>query len=207
MLDFDQVRAFYFAPPPPDPGRIPTREELTARFERDRVEQCLLRGGDPRAEGLGPHGSLVGGPGKPLTVHHVRPEFHAKLRPLPLAWFDRPRCHTRNYPPGGRREADLFFRALAHSYFAGTADPPSGPTLLRTFREPSLEGRPHTHLRHLFDSIRGFDLNPLVASAGLTIYEIARAIHLTRIRHADIVTWINQFAARPTPADKVRSVV
>lgn len=207
MLDFAQVRTFYFDPPPPDPERLPTREELTARFERDRVEQCLLRGGDPQVEGLGPHGSLVGGPGKPLTVHYVRPEVHAKLRPLPLAWFDWPRCHTRNYPPGGRHEADLFFRALAHRYFAGAADPPSGPTLRRIVREPPLSGHAHTHLRQLFDSIRGFDLNPLVASGGLTIYEIARAIHLTRIRHAGVVTWINQFAGRPTSADKVRSVV
>ena len=197
MLDFDQVRAFYFDPPPADPERIPTREELTARFERDRVEDCLLRGGNPRAEGLGPYGSLVGGPGKPLTVHHVRPEVHAKLRPLPLAWFDWPRCHSRLFPPGGRREAEFFFRALAHSYFAGAADPPSGPALRRHFRSVPLSGTPYIHVRHLFASIRGFDLNPLVASGGLTIFEIARTIHLTRIRRADIVTWINQFAARP----------
>lgn len=197
MLDFDQVRAFYFHPPPADPERTPTREELTARYERDRVDDCLLRGGDPRAEGLGPHGSLVGGQGKPLTVHHVRPEAHAKLRPLPVARFDCPRCHTRLFPPGGRHEAELFFRALAHSYFAGTEDPPAGPTLRRHFRAAALSGTPYTHVRHLFASIRGFDLNPLLASGGLTIYEIARAIHLTRIRRYDIVTWINQFAAAP----------
>lgn len=197
MLDFAQVRAFYFDPPSPDPERIPTREEFTARYERERFEDCLLRGGDPRAEGLGPHGSLVGGPGKPLTVHYVRPQVHAELDPLPLAWFDWPRCHIRGFPPGGPREANLFFRSLAHSYFAGAADPPSGPALRRHFRNATLAGPPHTHVRHLFASIRGFDLNPLVASGGLTIYEIARTIHLARIRRADIVTWINQFAARP----------
>ena len=196
MLDFDQVRAFYLDPPPANPERAPTREELTARYERDRVEGCLLRGGDPKAEGLGPHGSLVGGRGKPLTVHHVRPEAHAKLQPLPLPRFDCPRCHTRIFPPGGRREAELFFRALVHSYFAGAADPPSGTTLRRHFRSASLSGTAYTHVRHLFASIRGFDLNPLLASGGLTIYQIARAIHLTRIRRADIVNWINQFARR-----------
>ena len=129
----------------------------------------------------------------------MRPEVHAKLRPVPLAWFDCPRCHSRLFPPGGRHEAELFFRALAHSYFAGAADPPAGPTLRRPFRNATLTGTPYTHVRHLFASIRGFDLNPLVASGGLTIFEIARAIHLTRIRRADIVTWINQFAVRPGP--------
>ena len=200
MLDFDQVRAFYFDPPPADPERTPTREELTARFERDRVEECLLRGGDPRAEGLGSHGSLVGGHGKPLTVHHVRPEVHARLHPLPLPRFDCPRCHARVFPPGGRQEAELFFRALAHSCFAGAADPPSGPTLRRHLRTAALAGTAYARVRHLFASIRGFDLNPLLASGGLTIYELARAIHLTRIRRADIVFWINQFAGGPTPA-------
>ena len=202
MLDFDQVRAFYFDPPPADPERIPTREELTARFERDRVEDCLLRGGDPQAEGLGPHGSLIGGLGKPLTVHHVRPEVHAKLRPLPLPWFDRPRCHSRLFPPGGRHEAELFFRALAHSYFAGAADPPSGAGLRRYFRSAQFSGNSYTHVRHLFASIRGFDLNPLVACGGLTVFEIARAVHLTRIRRAPIAFWINQFGRRPTPAGR-----
>ncbi len=200
MLDFDQVRAFYFDPPPADPERMPTREELTARYEHDRVEECLLRGGDPRAEGLGPHGSLVGGHGKPLTIHHIRPEVHARLRPLPLPRFDCPRCHSRLFPPGGRHEAELFFRALAHSYFAGAAGPPSGPALRRHLRTTALAGTAYVRVQHLFASIRGFDLNPLLASGGLTIYELARAIHLARIRRADIVTWINQFAGRPTPA-------
>ena len=188
----------YFDPPPADPERIPTREELTARFERDRVEDCILRGGDPQAEGLGPHGSLIGGPGKPLTVHHIIPENHARLSPLPLTWFDCPRCHTRIFPPGGRHEADLFFRSLAHSYFAGAADPPSCHRLRRYCLSASLSGRALTDVRHVFATIRGHDLNPLVACGGPHDSEIAQAVHLARIRRADIVRWINQFGRRPT---------
>ena len=121
-----------------------------------------------------------------------------RASPFPLTWFDSPRCHTRLFPPGGRREAELFFRALAHSYFAGAADPPSGATLRRHIRAASLTGTSYSRVWHLFASIRGFDLNPLLASGGLTIHELARAIHLTGIRRAAIVTWINQFAARPS---------
>ena len=200
MLDFDQVRACYFDPPPYDPERIPSREELTARLERDRVEDCLLRLGDPVAEGLGPHGSLIGGGGKPLTVHHVRPEVHAKLRPLPLTWFDHPRRHTRTLPPGGLEEAHLFFRSLSHAHLAGHAHRPSGPLLRRYFCSPALSGIPSSLVWHVLACVRGFDLNRLLAYGGLTIYEIARAIHLSGIRRASVTHWINQFAIRPETA-------
>ena len=48
MLDRAKVRAAYFDPPPDDPERVPTREELWARYERRLVEACLLHGGDPQ---------------------------------------------------------------------------------------------------------------------------------------------------------------
>ena len=42
MLDLAKLRAAYFEPPPEDPERLPTREELWARAERRAVEGCLL---------------------------------------------------------------------------------------------------------------------------------------------------------------------
>ncbi|MDE0179643.1 MAG: hypothetical protein OXP36_13745 [Gammaproteobacteria bacterium] len=50
MLDLAKVRHAYFHPPPDDPERALTREELFARYERRRVEACLSHGGDPRRE-------------------------------------------------------------------------------------------------------------------------------------------------------------
>ena len=52
----------------------------------------------------------------------MRPEVHAKLRLLPPPWFDHPAATPGSFPQGGRRDAELFFRALAHSYFAGGKD-------------------------------------------------------------------------------------
>ncbi len=138
MLDFAKVRAYYFDPPPEDPERIPAREELYARYERRRFEDCLLRGGDPEAEGLGPHGSLIGGPGKPLTLFHGFPELRARLRPLPLRWFDHSRGRTPIMPPGGLEEAHAFFASLSGAYLAGMRDRPSGPLLRRHFRSAEL---------------------------------------------------------------------
>ena len=82
MIDFDLVRAYYFDPPPPDALRVPSDEELIARYERRRFERCILRLGDPVAEGLGPHGSMIGGPGKPITIHYERAERAPPLSTL-----------------------------------------------------------------------------------------------------------------------------
>ena len=40
--------------------------------------------------------------------------------------------------------------------------------------------------------------NRLLAYGGLSLYEIARAIHLTDTRRTSVTRWINQFALRPT---------
>ena len=88
------------APVSADPGpalpAILVRDgELIARYERRRVDDCILRGGDPKAEGLGPHGSMIGGPGKLTTVHYTWPERTTLLDPLPLSWWAYPRAQLR----------------------------------------------------------------------------------------------------------------
>ena len=138
MLDLARVRHAYRHPPPDDPERVLTREELYARYERRRVEGCLRRGGDPRREGLGEHGSLIGGPGKPLTAFGVRPERAGRLRPLPLAWFDHPRTRSASPPPGGTDEVHKLLRRARRRSSGGHAGPaqwraagphlPLGPT-------------------------------------------------------------------------------
>ena len=101
-FDFGKVREFYFNPPTDDnPPRIPTDEEFCARYERRRIENCLRRGGDPEAEGLGEHGSMIGGPGKPVTVFHVDPARVLGGAPLPLAWYAYPAAREPWPPRGG----------------------------------------------------------------------------------------------------------
>ena len=113
MIDYDLVRAYYFAPPPRDPERVPSDEELLARYERRLVEDCILRMGDPEAEGLGPHGSM-GGPGKPTTIHYCRAERTTPLSPLPLSWWDYPRARERPQPPGGQPAAHVYLVVFSH---------------------------------------------------------------------------------------------
>ena len=197
MLDLAQVRHAYFHPPPDDPGRPLTREELHARYERQRVERCLMRGGNPRREGLGEHGSLIGGAGKPLTVFHVRPERALRLHPLPLAWFDHPRAQAKIPPYGGIEEAHTFFAMLAADHLAGMPNRPGGERLAHLFRASSLSKRERSQVWHIFACIRRMDLLRMHTRGGLSIYEIARAMHLAGTRRASVIRWINQFALAP----------
>ena len=197
MLDLEKVRAAYFDLPPDDPERVPTREELYARYERRRVEACLRSGSDPRKAGLGEHGSLIGGAGKPLSMSSVRPERAVHLRPLPLAWFDNPRARSAVVPIGGSAEAHAFFGALAADHLAGMPERPTGTRLARIFRATTHEGREWSQLWHVFACIRIPDLKRLLSRGGLSVYEIARAIHLSQTRRADVVSWINQFGVKP----------
>ncbi len=198
MLDLAKVRHAYFNPPPDDPERALTREELHARYERRRVEGCLRRGGDPRREGLGEHGSLIGGPGKPLTGFGVRPERAGRLQPLPLAWFDYPRARFAPPPSGGTEEAHDFFAALAADHLAGMPERPRGARLAHTFRSTELKGREWSQVWHVFACIRIWDLKRLLSRGGLSVYEVARAIHRSDTCRAEVVTWINQFAVPPS---------
>lgn len=198
MLDYDEVRRCYFDPPPDDPERIPSREELYARYERRRVERCLRYGGDPLAEGLGEHGSLIGGPDKPPTTFSVRPEHTLPLNPLPLTWFDNDLARTPPPPPGGIADAHAFLGALAGDHLAGMPERPSGARLAHILRSEKLTDRERSQLWHIFGDIRVFDLKRLLTRAGLSVYQIARAIHLSQTTRALVVTWINQFGVPPT---------
>lgn len=139
MLDFAKVRAFYFDPPADDPARIPSREELYARFERERFEHCLVRGGDPEAEGLGPHGSLIGGANKPLTFSTAFPSFapssvpclsHGSTTPgaTPESFHrPAPRRRTPSSPRSPARTSPECPTDLPAAFFAATFGLPNSP--------------------------------------------------------------------------------
>ncbi|WP_419164842.1 hypothetical protein [Candidatus Palauibacter sp.] len=140
---------------------------------------------------------MIGGPDKPLTAFGVQPERAGRLQPLPLAWFDYPRARFASPPPGGTDEVHDFFAALAADHLAGMPDRPSGAGLARTFCSARLKGREWSQLWHVFACIRIWDLKRLLSRGGLSVYEVARAIHLSDTCRAEVVTWINQFAVPP----------
>ena len=200
MIDFDLVRAYYFDPPPADPHRVPSDEELIARYERRRYESCIRRSGDPVAEGLGPHGSMIGGPGKPVTIHAVRAERTMPLDPLPLSWWDYPRARLRILPPGGQQAAYSYLRDLAGAHLAGMANRPTARRLVRMFRSAYLSSPDRDILAELFAALPPPRFKGLRTRGGISLYEMARALHVTGNRSNAFVRWINGFAIRPETA-------
>lgn len=202
MIDYDLVRAYYFDPPAPDAHRVPSDEELIARHERRRFDDCIQRGGDPVAEGLGPHGSMIGGPGKPTTIHHCRVERTTLLDLLPLSWWAYPRAQLHILPPGGQQAAHSYLADLSGAHLAGVLNRPSGPSLARLFRSTDLSDSDRAILGHLFGAVPSPRFKRLRTLGGISLYEMARALHTTRTRRDDLVRWINRFARQPArPAD------
>lgn len=55
-------KAFHGLPWSTSPDHLPTQEELLAEYERTRLQFVTEMGLDPAIEGVGEHGSLIGGP-------------------------------------------------------------------------------------------------------------------------------------------------
>ena len=207
MLDIAEIRKLYFDPPPDDRTHLPTREELYARYERQRFERCVEAGMDPRQTGHGEFGSLIGGSGKPLTVYNAPPEMALRTWPLPLSWFDYPAAHRSLPARDGECEAIFFLASLSAGHLAGMPNRPSGDDLAKIFRSAAISNAEWAQLWDILGCIHIVDLKGLLFRAGLSIYEIARAIHLSEIRRGEVCMWINQFAIPPeeqaalTPAD------
>ena len=197
MTNPDLIRAYYFDPPPPDPEHQPSDEELIARYERQRYDQCVRLGGDPIAAGLGPHGSLIGGPDKPLTIHPCRAEHAVPFSPLPLSWWDYPYARRRFLPSGGERAAHAYLGDMSGLYLAGIANRPSGPRLAEMFRSPAPSEPDLAILTHLLSAISEVSFYRLNSRGGVALYELARALHRTRVRRNPLVRWINRRAIRP----------
>ena len=197
MLDIAKIRDLYFNPPPDDRERLPSREELYAREERRAVERCLLSGGDPRERALGEHGSLIGGLDKPLRRFTWDPEFAPRSRvPLPLPWFDNPRARSMASNPDPDH-ARVFFAHLSAGHLAGYPNRPRGADLGRLFRSPRLTPVERDQVWHVFACMRLSDLPGLLSRGGLSLYEVARAIHLSKTLRPRVIAWLNQFGSRP----------
>lgn len=197
MIDFDLVREYYYNPPARDPLSVPSDEELIARYERRCYESCILRSGDPVAEGLGPHGSMIGGPGKPTTIHYQRVERTMPLRPLPLDWWDYPQARRRILPLGGRDEALAYLGDLLGLHMAGVPGRPAAAELQAMFRTAHPTPADQSILRQLFGALPAPHFKNLRTRGGISLYEMARAIHVTGNRRNAFVRWLHRFAVCP----------
>lgn len=194
MINFQAVRRAYHSPPPPD-HHVPTIEERIAAFERQRVRQAEERGLDLQAEGLGEYRSLIGGPGKPPTRFEGgrRAEDMVRMAPMPLPWFDHDNAHHR----APCRDPYKYLEALSADHLAGYHPRPDGRTLHHLLRAEHLTEQQAHLVEQFLARLRMMEMAYLLTRAGLTIHEIARAMHLSGSTTPAKTHWINQFAAMP----------
>ena len=141
---------------------------------------------------------MIGGTGKPTTIHYTDPVHTTLLDPLPLSWWAYPRARLRILPPGGIPAAHGYLADLSGAHLAGVLNRPSGARLAQLFRSPALLEADRGILAHLFGAITGPRFYRLRTDGAVSLYEMARALHATRTRRGDLVRWINRFAVRPS---------
>ena len=202
-IDFTAVRRAYFEGPgdgPPD--HIPTREERIGWAERRAVESYRRGGWDPEAAGIGEHGSLIGGPSKPLRVDHREfpPEDVVPIRPVPLEWFSYPEamrsCLAPELTPAPAR-GHPFLDHMLKAHAAGMAPKPTPAELARIIGAETVTDHEHFHLRNMFGCVYAHDFARFLWDEGLSIFELARAIHHSRVRRNHLIRWLHQFALNP----------
>ncbi len=194
MINFQAVRRAYRSPPPPD-HHVPTIEERVAAFERQRVRQAEELGLDPETEGYGEHRSLIGGRSKLPTRFEGgrRAEDMVRMAPMPLPWFDHENAHYRTRCP----EPNKYLEALSADHLAGYHPRPDGRTLHHLLRAEHLTEQQAHLVEQFLARLRMVEMANLLSRAGLTIHEIARAMHLSGSTTPAKTHWINQFAAKP----------
>ena len=194
MIDFQAVRHAYRHPPALG-DHVPTIAERVAAFERQRVADARARGIDLQVAALGEYGSLIGGRGKPPTRFEGgrRAEDMVRMPPMPLSWFDHRNAHHRE----PCNDPDAYLNILSADHLAGYHPRPDGPTLRGLLRAERLSEQEAHLVEQFLARLRMIELASLLSRAGLTIYEIARALHLSGSTTPAKTHWVNQFAARP----------
>ena len=87
---------------------------------------------------------------------------------------------------------------LSAAYLAGVPNRPTAAEFAKILRASELNDAQALLLNQVFAAIYPSELKLLISHERLTIHEIARAIHLSGTRRAQVVRWINQFAVPPT---------
>lgn len=198
-IDFDAVRKAFYGPPlASPPAHLPTQEELLAEHERIRLQCRLDLGRDPAVDGVGEHGSLIGGAGKPLTIIHRSLDRLLRIEPMPLEWFDYP--EARRPFQGPVEEEISFFSALVNGHLAGFSKRPAAQEFSSWMRSPECFPRKKAALYNVFETIWPVERMSLLSRGHLSVYQVARAIIMSGSRAPGTIRWLHQFALDPKQA-------
>ena len=134
----------------------------------------------------------------PSTDHEQPCHPLGRTPPKPLRWFDTPRCHDRS-------PLDIeTLNGIIARHMAGHGLRPTGTTIRDALLASTPTRQQQTMLWNLFEQISGGVLATLMAWGGITVYELARAMHRCHATHPETVAWINQWADEPDRQPPVR---
>ncbi len=201
-IDFDSVRTAFYGPPlPSPPDHLPTREELLAEHQRICLQANRKPGVNRAARAIGEQGSLIGGPGKPLTFLGRRVEYLLRLEPMPLEWFDYPEARTVWFQPADEdttvRDRIEFLEEVIAIQLAGYPNRPTAHQFARWILSPASSSPRIGALYNIFETIRPGHCAQMLSRGHFTLFEVARAIILSEARAPELIAWLHQFAVDP----------
>ena len=201
-IDFDAVRKAFYGPSlasPPD--HLPAREEVLAEHQRICLQVNSDLGIDSAIDAIGEHGSLIGGPGKPITFVGRPVEHLLRLEPMPLEWFDYPEARRVWYRPVDKstavRERIEFLEEVIASCLAGFPGRPTATELSSWIRSPDSSSPRIGALYNIFETIRPGRCAQMLSRGHFSLYEVARIIILSEARAPEVISWLHQFAVEP----------
>ena len=175
--------------------RIPTREDIHARWHW-RMERMLLKEGfDPAESGVGRKGYLIGGVGKPILRGDLPPlEHRFGYDPMPLDWFG----HAGALAVTGKPDPEhRLLNMLCAGHLAGFEGRPSGGEMHRMLTRGTEDAGERQLVRELLADIRTLFYPRLMREDDLCIRDLARAAHECEIRRGALSWWLNRFAMPP----------
>lgn len=201
-IDYNAVRKAFYGPPlasPPD--HLPTQEEVLAEHQRICLQCTTDLGLNPASRAIGEHGSLIGGPGKPLTVIARPVEWLLRLEPMPLEWFDYPQARRVWCGPADEKTASReqieFLEEVIRCHLPGFPNPPKATELSSWIRSPASCPPRKAALYNIFENISPGQCAQMLSRGHFSVYEVARIIILSEARAPEMVAWLHQFAVDP----------
>ncbi|MCY3879039.1 MAG: hypothetical protein OXF74_07655 [Rhodobacteraceae bacterium] len=177
-------------------SRIPTREDIHARWHWQSERRSLKTGRDPGTY-FGRNSYMISGKGHPEPPGPYEPplEYRFRYNPMPMPWFDNPvaRKIFRETDP----EHSLL-ELLCAGHLAGWQDRPSGTEMFRYLTVGVDKDDDRLMVRELLCDIPHQMYPKLYREDAISAWHIARAAHECEVLRGRLSWWLNtQFAIPP----------
>ena len=175
--------------------RVPTREDIYARWHWNRQKFCEERGWDPVKRKVGRYSFLAGGVGQPdIKLDEPPLEWRFNFDPMPLGWFDHPGARAII---AQEDQNHVFLHHLAAKNLAGWVDRPEGSDIFRMFTTGLCDDDDTVMMRELLANIHPEEYPQLYRRDALSIWHIARAALDSQVRRGRLSWWLNLHAVKP----------